>query len=64
MSHATFERPKKRGVRRSVFSCEPRYRVLRAIHARAVRGLHHAGLSVLLRAQWHLLRAHSSWSRA
>ena len=59
-------RPSRRFTcRRSVFACEPKYRMLRAINRVArIPVLHHAGLQALLSAHWQYMRAHSSWSRA
>lgn len=51
--------------RGSVLTCEPKYRVLRAISiVSRIPALHHAGLRERICAQWHCVRAHSSWSRA
>lgn len=60
------ERPGRRFTcRRSVFACEPKYRILRAvIKVRRLRAVAHAGLHRLMAAHWQAVRAHSSWSRA
>jgi len=51
--------------RRSILSCEPRYRRVRLVLTVShLAALHHAGLRSLMRAHWHAVRAHSSWSRA
>lgn len=54
-----------RRLRCSVFRCEPRYRILRAVIApKHITTFAHAGLRSLLKAGWLSVRAHSSWSRA
>ena len=53
----------KHRCRRSIFTCEPRYRVLRIVTDRSHRPLRHLALSRLMQAA-DLLRVHSSWSRA
>jgi hypothetical protein len=54
----------ERRCRGSILASQPRFRILRFVHARAIHGLHHSRLSLLLRRQWHIMRSHSSWSRA
>jgi hypothetical protein len=53
-----------RRCRASIFTCEPKYRILRFVRTRAAHCLRHARLSRLLQAQWQIVRSHSSWSRA
>jgi len=51
--------------RSSVFACEPKYRILRAIYTVArIPVLRHAELRERLCMHWHCIRTHSSWSRA
>jgi hypothetical protein len=58
-------RARTRHLRCSVFTCEPRYRIVRAVNAVArMKTFAHPGLRGLLTAHWHCLRTHSSWSRA
>jgi hypothetical protein len=54
-----------RRLRCSVFKCEPRYRIVRAVHILAHPVMFsHPQLQRLLSAHWHAVRNHSSWSRA
>lgn len=62
---ASVDPPGRFRCRRSVFACEPRYRILRVIRAVArLRAFRHAGLRALIGAHWQHVRSHSSWSRA
>jgi hypothetical protein len=50
--------------RSSALTCEPKYRILRAINTVArLPGLRHTGLRGRLVAHWHYVRTRSSWSR-
>ena len=51
--------------RRTVFTCEPKFRKLRGVSAVGeLRAFRRAGLKAKMNAHWHSLRTHSSWSRA
>lgn len=58
--------PRRRfSCRRSVFACEPKYRILRTVTTvQTLKAFIHPGLRRLLLAHWHAVRTHSSWSRA
>lgn len=54
-----------RRLRRSIFVCEPRYRVVRAvITVKNLKAFIHPQLRRLMAAHWNAVRTHSSWSRA
>lgn len=51
--------------RGTVFECEPRYRILRAVTGTGhIHALRHRGSRARMTAHWHAIRTHSSWSRA
>lgn len=51
--------------RASVFGCEPKYRILRAVTAAGtIHAYRRHGSRAMFSAQWHAIRTHSSWSRA
>lgn len=55
----------QRFLRASVVRCAPRFRIFRGLRIVAhLQHLKHPGLSAVLRHHWHVLRAHSSYSRA
>lgn len=54
-----------RRLRCSIFTCAPRYRIVRAVKAAAeMKTYAHPGLRRLLAVHWQTVRKHSSWSRA
>jgi hypothetical protein len=53
----------ERRCRSSIFTCGPKFRLLRSISVLAIHPFRHARLSKLLRGQWCVARRHSSWSR-
>lgn len=58
-------RRRRFNCRRSVFACEPKYRMLRAVvTVKRLKAFIHPGLRRLMTAHWHAVRTHSSWSRA
>lgn len=60
----SLEDPPRR-LRCSIFACEPKYRIVRAVTAvKRMTTFAHPGLGRLLSAHWQTLRTHSSWSRA
>lgn len=60
----SLEDPPRR-LRCSVFACEPRYRIVRAVTAvKRMTTFAHPGLRRLLSEHWQAVRTHSSWSRA
>ena len=51
--------------RASIFQCEPKYRILRAVTAIGrIHAFRRRGFRAKMNAQWCAVRAHSSWSRA
>jgi hypothetical protein len=49
----------------TIFSCEPKYRILRAVTAvSSIHAFRLRGLRAKMQAQWCAVRTHSSWSRA
>jgi hypothetical protein len=59
----TLYRP-PRGIRGSVLTCGPRFRIFRGLRVVTRLGaIRRPRLSAVLRICWHFSRAHSSWSR-